>query len=408
LSFAEFEREQSMSAQIGSQPTSEETALGTEPIPAGPYYQADYFELEREAVFKRTWLQLGHLSEIAEPGSFIVRTLEFANASILITHGTDGKIRAFHNVCTHRGTQLVAEESGKKSSFVCRYHSWNFGYDGKLRAAPDFERFYVDKSKCALRAIAVDVCAKLIFVNLDKSPAQSLREFLGPLAEQLESLHVARATHFSEYTYEIDANWKLTYDNFQENYHLRFIHPRSGAAAGGPDNPFGYPIRYGFHGPHRTQTIWSNPAPVIKPFQGFAFGKAIQAMTSDGLANCPNGREYYALFPNFFILGSPMTPFSHCVVPISAGRSRGVIRLYWVGRDDSASKRFAREFSMLTALDVHAEDRAVIEAGQRGLNSGALEHIHLQSQEVLLRHLFHAVNNAVESYKAEHRIGDAA
>ena len=391
------------SGQFRSTPGPDELALGTGPIPAGPYYRREYFELEREAVFKRSWLQVGHLCELAEPGSFIVRSLEFANASILITHGSDGKIRAFHNVCTHRGTQLVAEESGRKSSFSCPYHAWTFGYDGRLRAAPDFDRFHVDKSQCSLPEVAVDVCARLIFVNLDKSPAQSLREYLGPLAAQLETLHVARATQFSEYTYEIDANWKLTYDNFQENYHLRFIHPRSGAAAGGPGNPFGYPDHYGFHGLHRTQRIWSNPAPAIKPFQGFAFGKAAQAMITDGLADCPYGSEYYALFPNFFILGSPMTPFSHCVMPLGADRSRGVIRMYWVGPDDSASKRFAREFQMATALDVHAEDRAVIEAGQRGLSSGALEHIHFQAQEVLCRHFFHAVNNMVESYQAQCR-----
>lgn len=388
-------------AQFQSTPGPEELALGTGPIPAAPYYRPDYFELEREAVFKRTWLQVGHLSELPEPGSFIVRPLEFANASLLITHGTDGKIRAFYNVCTHRGTQLVAEDSGNRSSFSCPYHAWNFGYDGRLRAAPDFDRFYIDKAKCGLPEVAVDVCARLIFVNLDKKPAQSLRNYLGPLAQRLETLHVARATHFSEYTYEIDANWKLTYDNFQENYHLRFIHPRSGAAGLGSENPFGYPANFGFHGEHRTQKIWSNPAPAIKPFQGMAFAVALPAAMTDSQADFTQGSEYYALFPNFFILSSPLTPFSHCVMPLGAGRSRGVIRLYWVGPDDSASKRFAREFQLATALDVHAEDRAVIEAGQRGLGSGALEHIHFMSQEVLCRHFFHAVNNRVEAYKAE-------
>ena len=375
-------------------------ALGTEPIPAAPYYRADYFELEREAIFKHTWLQVGHVCEIAEPGSFIVRSVEVAHASILIVHGKDGKFRAFHNVCTHRGTQLVAEESGTRSSFSCRYHMWTFGYDGKLRSAPDFERFYIDKAACSLHSVAVDVCAGLIFINLDKAPAQSLREFLGPIAAQLETLPVARATTYSEYTYEIDANWKLTYDNFQENYHLRFIHPRSGEAAAGPDNPFGYPIRFGFHGPHRTQTIWANPAAVPKPIQGFAFGKAAGFAMADGFGRSAQSKEYYAIFPNFFLLGSPSQPFSHCVMPIAAGKSRGVIRLYWIGEDDSASKRFAREYVTATALDIHAEDRAVIEAGQRGLNSGALEYIHFQSQEVLCRHFFHAVNNMVEAYKA--------
>ncbi len=171
-------------------------ALGTDPIPAGRYYRDDYFELEREAIFKRTWLHVGHVCELPEPGSFIVRELDFAKASILITRDKDGAIRAFHNVCTHRGTQLVAETEGRRASFTCRYHAWNFGADGELRAAPDMERFYVDKKDCGLPKVAVDVCAGLIFVNLDAAPKQGLREFIGPLAEQMETRPVAKATTF--------------------------------------------------------------------------------------------------------------------------------------------------------------------------------------------------------------------
>lgn len=375
--------------------------LGTGPIPAAPYYEPRYFELEREAIFKRTWLQVGHVCELPGPGAFIVRELDFAGVSVLITRGKDDQIRAFHNVCTHRGTQLVAEASGKRASFTCRYHAWTFGNDGALRSAPDMERFHVEAKDCGLPRIAVDQCAGLIFVNLDPDPQQDLRAFLGPYAAELETLPVARATTFAEYVYEIDANWKLTYDNFQENYHLRFIHPRSGRAAGGPDNPFGYPTKIGFNGPHRTQTIWSNPAPDIQPVQGLAFGRGARFVASDGYAQAPNNRDYFALFPNFFILGNPGQHFSHCVTPISPTRSRGVIRLYWIGEDQNASQRFAREYAMATALDIHSEDRAVIEAGQRGLSSGALKHIHFQSQEVLCRHLFHAVDQAVQAYQAE-------
>jgi phenylpropionate dioxygenase-like ring-hydroxylating dioxygenase large terminal subunit len=383
------------------QPFVEDVAgLGTDPIPAGPYYREDYFELEREAIFKRTWLNIGHICEIPEPGTFIVRQLEFAKASILITHGKDGRLRAFHNVCPHRGTQLVQEASGAKSSFTCRYHAWTFGFDGELRSAPDFEQFYVDKADCGLKSVSVDVCAGLIFVNLDPAPEQSLREFLGPLPERLETLPVARATTFSEYVYEIDANWKVTFDNFEEVYHLRFIHPRTSAPAASPENPFGYPVKYNFYGPHRGHTFWKNPEPSISPLQMVAFGKMFQATMADGFAEAPENNEYFALFPNLFILGQPAQHFFHSVMPISATRSRGVIRLYWIGRDDSASKRFAREFSMVGARDVHAEDVEIIEAGQRGLSSGALEHIHFQSQEVLLRHLFRNVDDRVQAYKA--------
>jgi phenylpropionate dioxygenase-like ring-hydroxylating dioxygenase large terminal subunit len=382
-------------------PTHEAVAEhGTEPVPAGPYYSEDYFALEREAVFRRVWLQIGHVCEVAEPGDFIVRPLEFAKASILITRGKDGQVRAFHNLCTHRATQLVQEPCGHRASFTCPYHGWTFGNDGELRGAPDFEQFYVAKDELGLPPVQVDVCAGLIFVCLDPNPQQSLRDYLGPLAEQLEQRAVAKATTFSEYVYEIEGNWKITYDNFQENYHLRFIHPRSGNGAGGEANPFGYPERYGFHGLHRTQTIWSNPDPQPTPIQAMAFGQAYRFAAQDGFPPDPRNREYFGIFPNFFLLSNPAQHFSHTVYPISATRSRGVIRLYWIGEDESASERFAREYSMATAFDVHCEDVSVIEAGQRGLNSGALKYLHYQTNEVLCRHLFNGVDQMVETYKA--------
>lgn len=385
------------------QPESAEAlALGTEPIPADRYYRDDYFELEREAIFRRSWLNIGHICELPSAGSFIVRQLDFADASILITRGKDDAIRAFHNVCTHRGTQLVSESSGVKSSFTCPYHAWTFGNNGELRSAPDFDRFYVEKKDCALPKVSVELCAGLIFVNLDPSPKQNLREYLGPLAEQLESQPIASATTFSEYIYDIDANWKLTYDNFQENYHLRFIHPRSGGGgAVGPENPFGYPEQYAFFAEHRTQKIWTNPAPQLSATQKLAFGKLIPALMQRGMMNAEHARDYYALFPNFFLIGTPTQHFTHYVMPINARKSRGVIRLYWVGDDMSASERFGREFSMAMARDVHCEDRAVIESGQRGLNSGALKTIHFQNQEVLLRHFVHNVDAKIQAYKAE-------
>ncbi|KEZ20024.1 Ring-hydroxylating dioxygenase, large terminal subunit precursor [Sphingobium yanoikuyae] len=373
--------------------------LGAAPIPAAPYHDPAWFELEREAVFRRSWLQIGHVCELPDSGSFIRREIEALNVSLLIVRGRDGEIRAFHNVCTHRGTQLVEEESGRRGTFSCPYHRWSFGTDGALLAAPDFDRFFVDKADCALPRVALDICGGLIFVHLG-TPDKGLRDDLGPYATMLDGFPAAQAATFSEYVYEIDANWKLTYDNFQENYHLRFIHPRSGAPAVGEDNPFGYPVKMGFHGPHRTQTIWTNPDPAPKPVQAQSFGRAARFAMADGTAG-PHSRDYLALFPNFFILGSPAQPFSHTVWPIDARRSRGVIRLYWKGEDDCASRRYAREYAMASARDIHAEDRDVIEAGQRGLNSGALKHIHFQAQEALCRHLFNAVNERVQAYRAD-------
>ncbi|MBU6206951.1 MAG: Rieske (2Fe-2S) protein, partial [Alphaproteobacteria bacterium] len=113
--------------------------LGTAPIPARYYADADWFAAEREAVFRRSWLYIGHVCELPEPGSFIRRELELFGVSLLIMRGKDGQIRAFHNVCTHRGTQLVEEAQGKRATFSCPYHMWTYGADGALVSAPDFE-----------------------------------------------------------------------------------------------------------------------------------------------------------------------------------------------------------------------------------------------------------------------------
>ncbi len=373
--------------------------LGTEPIPARYYYDPAWYELERKAVFMRSWINLGHVCELPEPGSFVRREVEFAGASLLLVHGKDGKIRALHNVCTHRGTQLTDERSGKASKFSCRYHMWTFGTDGSLMSAPDFERFYTDKKSCALREVATEVCGGLIFVNFD--PQQGLREYLGPMAEKLEQLPVARATTFHEYVYEIDANWKMAYDNFQENYHLRFIHPRSAGPGIGGENPFGYPSSFSLHGRHRTQTIWTDPDATVNPVMLAALMRGVPRLAADGILGHPLDREYFALFPNLFLLGSAGNHFLHTVFPLSPTTARGVIRLYWIGDDETASVRFAREFTMATTRDVHSEDVGVVEAGQRGISSGALEHIHFQEKEILCRHLVKVCEETVEAYRAE-------
>ncbi|MDE2300978.1 MAG: aromatic ring-hydroxylating dioxygenase subunit alpha [Sphingomonadales bacterium] len=399
-------------ARMAFRPPVDQTAwLGSDPIPAKAYYDPEYYEAERKAIFCRSWLQIGHVCELPEPGSFIRRELEFADASILIVRGKDDVLRGFHNVCTHRATQLVRDAEGRANGFVCPYHMWNFGLDGRLRSAPDFENFFLAKEDCALKQVAVDSCGGLIFVNLSPASAPPLKEFLGEyLVDRLARTPCARATEFSEYVYELDANWKLDYDNFQESYHLKFIHPRSGAATFTPENPFGYPESFGFHGPHRTQMFWPHvDVDAATPTQKLIFGAGARFAMEKGLMPNPTNREYYALFPNFFLFGSPTQHFSHTVYPLSARRSRGVIRIYWVGPAQSASEMLAREYSFLVVRDVHSEDVGVIRAGQRGLNSGVLEHLHFQAMEGLCRHLFNVSNAMVEEYRREAAgTGDAA
>jgi phenylpropionate dioxygenase-like ring-hydroxylating dioxygenase large terminal subunit len=383
-------------------PTEEAAQLrGTGPLPAKPYYDPEWWELERRAIFLRTWLHVGHVCEVPEPGSFVRREIEFARASLLIVRGKDGEVRTFHNVCTHRGTELVEEAQGKRAQFSCRYHMWTYGADGRLLSAPDFERFYVAKEDCALKQVRTEVLAGMIFINFDPEPKQSAREFFGPIADELELLPVARAVDFTEWSYEIDANWKLNFDNFQENYHLRFIHPRTGASIIAEENPFGYPTHYGFAGPHRSQTLWTNPTPPPPPPSlVLGYGRAVQLATKAG--DQPFPKTDFKLFPCFHVVGLPPSQqYTHTMMPLGPHRTRGTIRMYWTDEADCASRVFTREFGAMSVRDVLSEDRWAVEAGQRGIGRGTIEQVHFQDHEMLLRHLYETVQEKVAEYLAE-------
>ena len=377
---------------------------GRGPVSSKPYYDPEWWELERKAIFMRSWLHVGHVCEVPEPGSFIRREIEFANASLLIVRGRDGEVRTFHNACTHRGTQLTQEPCGKQSKFSCPYHMWTFGTDGGLLSAPDFERFYVAKEDVGLKPVATEVLAGLIFINFDPEPRQTVREFFGPVAKEMELLPMAKAVDFTEWTYEIPANWKTNFDNFQENYHLRFIHPRTGEQTIGEENPFGYPTHYGFAGPHRSQTLWKNPnPPKIPQTLLLGYGRSAELAQKDGL-NFP--KTDFKLFPCLHIVGLPPTQqYTHTMMPLGPGRTRGQIRMYWSHEADCASRAFTRELGAMSIRDVLCEDRHAVEAGQRGLNSGAIEKIHFQDHEMLLRHLYETVQEKVADYLAEQGAG---
>lgn len=377
---------------------------GSGPVPSAPYFDPAWWELEREAIFMRNWLHIGHVCELPEPGNFVRRDIEFARASLLIVRGRDNEIRAFHNTCTHRGTQLVADAQGKRANFSCPYHMWTFASDGRLLAAPDFERFHLAKEDCSLKKVALEICAGMIFINFAREPQQSLREFLGDIADELEKLPVAKATSFSEYHYEIAANWKMNFDNFQENYHVRFIHPRTGEQTLSPENPFGYPVAYGFSGPHRSQTLWKNSAPPPLPAaQQLALTQALKLAQQDNLYS---PKTDFKLFPCLHIVGQALYFFSHTMTPIDAERTRGTIRMYWVAENDSASRAFTREYLMMMVRDIHTEDRDIVEAGQRGIRG--IDKVNFQDHEILLRHLYEEVTARVDAYVEELKQGSPA
>ena len=168
----------------------------------------------------------------------------------------------------------------------------------------------------------IEVLEGLIFITLASKGSAEFSQIRNNLLPYLKPHDLARTKVVHRDIYPIDANWKLTYDNFQENYHLRFIHPSAAGPVTSPDNPFAYPTAYDFHGPHRSQRIWTKPdmdPPTGEQAIAFQRG-AVQAMV-DGILGTETAKDYLGLFPNFFLFGSPMQHFSHTVYPIAAGKS---------------------------------------------------------------------------------------
>ncbi len=152
---------------------------GDAPIPVEPYLSQDYYDKEIEKIFRRDWLVVGREEEIAKPGDYKVKRLDFARTSVILIRGKDGKIGAFHNVCRHRGNKVVTETGGeetfgssKAAVVTCRFHGWVYNAKGELVDVPQEEKFPAcfDRAENGLIPIHVDTWAGFIFINLAETP----------------------------------------------------------------------------------------------------------------------------------------------------------------------------------------------------------------------------------------------
>ena len=187
------------------------------------YTSPEYAKGEWENVFAATWQVAGRDTEIPEPGDYI--TFELGRESFLIVRQSNGAIRAFYNVCQHRGNRLVQNSEGSQSSFTCTYHSWRWGIDGSLEAVQDPEDF-ARGSPCGrlhLEEVRCEAYKSFIFINMDPD-CVDLRTYLGPIWDQWQVYPVEKMTRVQALTVKIPSNWKGLIDNFSEVYHFATVH----------------------------------------------------------------------------------------------------------------------------------------------------------------------------------------
>ena len=197
-------------------------------IPTERYTDPAFHELERERVFARTWLFVGHESEWPEPGAY--RLMTRSGAPIVVVRGDDGVLRAFYNACRHRGAPVTRDECGTARRLTCQYHSWSYGTDGTLKAVPDARSFVGARHRGpgarsgALRDLGRAGCS-----STRTSRPSPLIEFLGPMADQMAEIDGPAMRAVGTQVHHLDCNWKLMVDAFLEVYHVRTVHPDNAA-----------------------------------------------------------------------------------------------------------------------------------------------------------------------------------
>ncbi|HZP90142.1 MAG TPA: aromatic ring-hydroxylating dioxygenase subunit alpha [Actinomycetota bacterium] len=192
------------------------------------YTSQEIWEQERERIWFGDWVCIGRSEEAAGPGDFFVRDL--AGESIFVVRNAEGALRCFYNVCSHRGTKFLDDDScgTVRKAFRCPYHAWTFDLDGRLIGTPNVrEDELFDRASYPLTSIAIDEYAGFVFVNLSPEP-RPLMEALTDGAESITAFERYRMQELRighRIVYEVEANWKIVVENYNECLHCPTIHP---------------------------------------------------------------------------------------------------------------------------------------------------------------------------------------
>lgn len=404
--------------------TERHPELGTGPVSFEDSISPEFYRLECDAIFKRAWLNVGRVEELPKAGAYFTKEIPPAKASVLVTRDTDGRIRAFHNVCRHRGNKLVWDETprdearGVARQLVCKYHGWRYGLDGGCRYVHQEDQFFdLDKTRLGLVPVHCDTWAGFVFVSLAPTPPPSLREYLGPMIGALETYPFHEMTERYAFRAENRSNWKIFMDAFQEYYHVPPLHTQQ-LGPGRLQNPEAEfeAAHYQTDGPHRMVTS-SSPAKHEIPSKYLYPSEVLFRSGNLGPWDAPDvprdvpgvnpGRadpwaiDNFQIFPNLEILiyergwylAYRYWPTSHDTHVFEGYLSFVPAR--------TARERAAREYAAVLFKEYALQDVGTLDGTQLGLEARACAEFPLSDQEILVRHFHKSVGDWVDAYRRE-------
>jgi Rieske 2Fe-2S family protein len=339
-------------------------------LPGLSYTDPALFQREQEKIFEARWIAAARSADLDGPGAF--RTLDIGRENVILVRGRDGQLRAFLNVCRHRGARVCMERSGvARRNIQCGYHAWTYGLDGKLVAAPNLNKMPdVDRTEYGLVPVPVREWLGYTWVCVADEPPSFEDTVIGAVTGRLggagiieswgiENLEVGRRI-----SYDVRANWKLIVENFMECYHCATIHPELTEVL--PEFADGFAAQY-FVG------------------HGAAFAEEAEGFTVDGSAGVTvipgvvegHDRKYYAITvnPQVFINLVPDHVIFHRMYPV--GPDRTVVECDWlylpeVVRSGQDLDRSVELFHRVNQQDFDACERCQLAAASKAYAKGGV------------------------------------
>jgi glycine betaine catabolism A len=342
-----------------------EIAMGTTATPAlrrtlprRYYTDRGWFEAEMDRLFAATWIAVGRLDDVPIRGAFIRR--EVAGASLLIVGDGCGGARAFHNVCRHRGTRLCVEQAGAfAGSIQCPYHAWTYDLDGRLIGAPQMDEVEgFRRADYPLHQVSCETWDGHVFVNMAEA-ASPLSEHLGELPPRFAPWGMADLRRVHRLEYDVQANWKLIVQNYNECLHCPIIHP----------------LLNQMH-----HYLGASNVPSTNTYCGGAMGfkDGIETLSTDGKrrrAYLPGlGPEertlvnYFVIFPNLLLTLHPDYMLTVTLWPQSPDHTR-LISEWHFHPDEIKRETFVYQDAVEFWDVTNREDWAISERSQQGIAS---------------------------------------
>ncbi|MBL9056057.1 MAG: aromatic ring-hydroxylating dioxygenase subunit alpha [Rhodobacteraceae bacterium] len=347
-------------------------------LPGWTYHSPEMFALEREKLFLTHWQIAGHVNDIPAPGDWL--TFDMLGERAVVMRGADGVVRAFHNLCRHRGARVVDGDKGHcRGSIVCPFHGWVYNLDGTLRGAARPSTFGdMDRDKFGLMPIEMELFHGFVFLRFGPGPQPPVAELLAPFDADFAAYDLDKVVSVPtpDWMTDLPVNWKSVRDVDNEGYHVALAHP-------GLQELYGRTYRdLHLENGLSVSVGWFGDA----PGRGWSVRNYVRISPErpDLPGHLQKAWTYYGLFPNAVFAFTPEAVQFYQEIPLSPGLTRLTGRLYR-HPDESRQARIARYLAMRIDRATSQEDQQLSIWSDESMKSDAFEGFHLSDLEYGLR-----------------------